>query len=1319
VTSYWKFILGIPQIISALLLSFFLDHQKYNSYLFENRLSINLHFHAQSRDVYRIPRFKFAPSANKRNGHGDIASDREFAREFVRNFAAKNSLSVYDIGSKGKTGLHGHHSTLDLAFNIHRQDIPENALFSLIDVHSHLHERTFTSIASHMRPMILYCADPVGNFTTSSLRTCFEIHDGVLHVRQYITQGERYLDPVYNFGSASHATFEGRHLSYHYRQASYRVNNHHILVILTPMAITSHGYPLKDVETIRPIKITAYPFARIYLALELVSIHTSDVYSWTITTKQFDAIIGAGESIDTIARKLAVDKSFDPELFAHLRSFKNFHEQLTITVHSSCDAQEWIKPWPRHKRQLFTLEDLTDYPPHDMPHTDVPLEYATFRHHPNAGQQKLLFIENLFLENIPKASGKYKPRVLYLGSAPGKHIRNLVRFKEIDWYLVDPREHIPELYQFDNVHIATKMPDVMPWTVFDGFLSDIRSSTTDEGVAADNVLQFQIWERVNRPYAMFKFRTPRCEGNTSAPNGIFMLNPCRPWKSTESRLLVNRNSKMISIPNLQYSTFAYDFIQTADWNFKAHAFWKMDYTVTSGSYEVTAAHIAPTWYHMQERNNCTIFGTVDQVVFFPTKNPSQSINAHMRRYFAQARPLWPQLTPVERADEFLAFNAIALKFASHFKRFSRLGELDKMSELTSKQRNQIEDVLRLTEEDKSVNRVNIFSKAETYGEVKDNRLISNVPPFVNHLLDRVATLMQEQMCTDPHFTWYAPGRRVQKALLYGEPIHDGLRYLTEAPLKEYDSRLTTFLTYCNSGRYMVKSTDISRNDGSNTFLFIILFYHVLHEINPAAAELWWWSSSMPFYLIDGDRTDVTRKYRVASMYQQFSGSQYTLLFNCTKHAFIQYYTAVRVIGEQYKLQDKAGKSLCKIPKDAAQIDSWAWASISTTLGDDVNPFSWLYEDYIRWAAHLGFKATDEAPHALGYTHFAGKLWTPDSKWTFDPSRVIPKILACSGNYTPEQNLLNKWAGYRLERATDTRIPILTKLAEYAATRGGRILREYQSAADRATHMPQQMINEIWDHDYPAAKFVDAQLNDDMSIQDIVDLLTTSFPVSEALAFSGGTILTQGDYITAPSEKLYVDPSHAFVQLESFADIVSQTVGVKLNTDVYDTTRYIKDHGHEHAITWNYGKQRDPSEAQKMDEACARLEALLNHESPKDPVDHGPGTGRDLDDESIAFTGETSPYKTLLCSTFEEFNASINKATSISVEVSELLTVKNPYFDGKTFGKKPTKPKPIQKHKKKTNVKVTKPTPSSSKSGNRRRNPAKRPGKSLVKNPRKQ
>jgi hypothetical protein len=359
---------------------------------------------------------------------------------------------------------------------------------------------------------------------------------------------------------------------------------------------------------------------------------------------------------------------------------------------------------------------------------------------------------------------------------------------------------------------------------------------------------------------------------------------------------------------------------------------------------------------------------------------------------------------------------------------------------------------------------------------------------------------------------------------------------------------------------------------------------------------------MPVLVTDGIYPDV-KKYRIPSFYQQFSGSQYTLLYNCTKHAFIQYYTAVVIMAKQL------GKGCHLDNVSAKEIDALAWASISTTLGDDVNPFSWMFEEYVETAAFFNFKAEVEEPHPLGYTHFAGKLWTHPSRWTYDPKRVIPKLLTCTGQFTPMQNLMNKWSGYQLESGCMVNIPILTKLSKHATINQGRPVRERVEKAG-GTHMGQAQVDEIWDYDYPVAREVDAQIDYRMDTETIIEILIKAFPVTEPLAIEGGTVLTtKGDYIVSPGIKNMVDPMPVMNQLYKFSSLI-QTYGVKVNLQQYSLKKYVQHLGNENGIFLTASLKELPDYQPGVDNG-------------KDPVECDPILG--FSSESmIKMTGASAP-----------------------------------------------------------------------------------------------
>lgn len=185
------------------------------------------------------------------------------------------------------------------------------------------------------------------------------------------------------------------------------------------------------------------------------------------------------------------------------------------------------------------------------------------------GQRKLLNTEIEFLTHVLATFGADKCRrltVVYAGSAPGTHLRILLRRDLFGgmfagWHLYDdPRRFDREVVALDGVSICPRRGHPRtPEGYFDAvlaasysstpgscvFISDIRTDdTSGKRIAYDNE-QMRRWVMAMRPaMAMLKFRLPFPVSPRAAPRtypvlrGHQVLQTWAPRRSTETRIWV-------------------------------------------------------------------------------------------------------------------------------------------------------------------------------------------------------------------------------------------------------------------------------------------------------------------------------------------------------------------------------------------------------------------------------------------------------------------------------------------------------------------------------------------------------------------------------------------------------------------------------------------------------------------------------------------------------------------------------------------------------------------------------------------------------------
>lgn len=198
------------------------------------------------------------------------------------------------------------------------------------------------------------------------------------------------------------------------------------------------------------------------------------------------------------------------------------------------------------------------------------------------GQRKLLLSEIEFLTLFYKseayrANPAKKIYVIYAGASPGTHIKLLAKlFPKVHFVLYDPREFDPILA--DHKHIKTHVQLFLDATAEEWiaqnhpkkhilFISDIRtadphamqSDDVEAHIRQDNEWQKNWWRIMNPAMAMFKFRLPWDDEQTSYMFGDIYLGIFAPATSTETRLIVHANAPMKQYDNRAYEEQLFRF----------------------------------------------------------------------------------------------------------------------------------------------------------------------------------------------------------------------------------------------------------------------------------------------------------------------------------------------------------------------------------------------------------------------------------------------------------------------------------------------------------------------------------------------------------------------------------------------------------------------------------------------------------------------------------------------------------------------------------------------------------------------------------------
>ena len=184
------------------------------------------------------------------------------------------------------------------------------------------------------------------------------------------------------------------------------------------------------------------------------------------------------------------------------------------------------------------------------------------------GQLKLFLSELEFLTKILSEKPNKKIVFVYAGAAPGHHIKFLHdMFKEIDFELYDPNKFVISDEPGLKTHVQFFMDeDAQYWhdkakkdDLYLVFCSDIRTEpATSENVIRNMNMQLGWWKIMNPDLSMFKFRLPWEAGKTTYTEGDIYLQAFPGPTSTETRLMVRKNAKIINYDNKTYESACFN-----------------------------------------------------------------------------------------------------------------------------------------------------------------------------------------------------------------------------------------------------------------------------------------------------------------------------------------------------------------------------------------------------------------------------------------------------------------------------------------------------------------------------------------------------------------------------------------------------------------------------------------------------------------------------------------------------------------------------------------------------------------------------------------
>lgn len=180
------------------------------------------------------------------------------------------------------------------------------------------------------------------------------------------------------------------------------------------------------------------------------------------------------------------------------------------------------------------------------------------------GQLKLMLTEIEFLTMVIKNHRLNKDDrpiyMIYPGSSPGHHLYFLSEmFPDIHFELYDPNPFIIENTEKIKIHVQFyKEKECKYWAEqqkdkYVILCSDIRiEPATEKSVQFDMELQLSWWKIMNPEYTMFKFRLPWKPGKTEYAEGEFYVQPFPGPTSTETRIIIKKNAKLVKYDNTDY-----------------------------------------------------------------------------------------------------------------------------------------------------------------------------------------------------------------------------------------------------------------------------------------------------------------------------------------------------------------------------------------------------------------------------------------------------------------------------------------------------------------------------------------------------------------------------------------------------------------------------------------------------------------------------------------------------------------------------------------------------------------------------------------------
>lgn len=187
------------------------------------------------------------------------------------------------------------------------------------------------------------------------------------------------------------------------------------------------------------------------------------------------------------------------------------------------------------------------------------------------GQLKLILTEieflTLALKQYKESNDKRKIVMVYAGAAPGHHIYYLqTLFPSVYFELYDPNDFVISNNDKINIHVQFFTDkEAVYWKneyqkkdIYLLFCSDIRTEpANDENVKENMDMQLKWWEIMKPELSIFKFRLPWNDSITQYLSGDIYIQPYPGPTSSETRLIVKSDSKIINYDNKKYEEQCY------------------------------------------------------------------------------------------------------------------------------------------------------------------------------------------------------------------------------------------------------------------------------------------------------------------------------------------------------------------------------------------------------------------------------------------------------------------------------------------------------------------------------------------------------------------------------------------------------------------------------------------------------------------------------------------------------------------------------------------------------------------------------------------